>query len=286
AGGDMYLFDYLGMLGIPLIPTAHFPEDAPVMLIPAQAAGDADIMKKIDAALARNARVIVTASFLAAADNDGALAKRAGLAGPVVSAPLQAERLPDEYFPGGNFNPVGEDVPPPNYANRNLDPPLDLEAPLTLDDAEILLHAISDDATVPVATHKSLESGELLVLNTHTFSQADFDAVGEVLLAPKPLGLLSLPHQVQSKIRRAFGVDYPFRTLSGNQFSVQPLAGNAGYFVHNWQDESTLPLYLNIRALDPELLKTFQDQIHPIHDPDYIAIGLKPRSRAWLRFGE
>jgi hypothetical protein len=41
--GDMFIMDFLGMLGIPLVPVHKFPTDAPVIFLPAQAAADPDL---------------------------------------------------------------------------------------------------------------------------------------------------------------------------------------------------------------------------------------------------
>jgi len=43
------------------------------------------------------------------------------------------------------------------------------------------------------------------LLNTHTYSQADFDAVREVLLCPRPLGLIAMQGQALSALRNVFG---------------------------------------------------------------------------------
>jgi len=48
----MYLMDFLGMLGIPLIPVHRFPEAAPVVLLPAQAAADRDLLSRVKTVMA------------------------------------------------------------------------------------------------------------------------------------------------------------------------------------------------------------------------------------------
>ena len=40
AGGDLYINDFVGMLGIPLVPTSTFPKDADAIFLPTQAAKD------------------------------------------------------------------------------------------------------------------------------------------------------------------------------------------------------------------------------------------------------
>ena len=51
-GGDMYIMDFLGMLGIPLVPVHKFPESAPVIFLPAQSASDPYLLNHIKKARA------------------------------------------------------------------------------------------------------------------------------------------------------------------------------------------------------------------------------------------
>lgn len=275
-GGDMYLFDYLGMLGIPLIPTARFPKDAPVMLIPAQAAGDPDIMDKINAALARGARVIVTASFLAAADKDGALAERAGLAERVESAPLQVSKISwrwwntDPEWPFAEWPAVERnDV----TSSAELGTALDLEAPMTIDKAVLVLEG---EPPIPLLAGRETNPGELFILNTHTFSQADFDAVGEVLLAPRPLGLLNLPPEAVDRVRHIFTAPLQLHLVAPTRVSIQPLDNNAGSVVHNYDSET-------VRFLLRSDLSNLQDSATVRESEVVQYIELPTRFRSWVQ---
>ena len=82
---------------------------------------------------------------------------------------------------------------------------VDLESPLEIADAgpaDILCTAEKRRHAL-LATSQTA-AGRIAVLNTHTFSQADFDAVGEVLLWPRPLGLLAMEGQPLQALRAAF----------------------------------------------------------------------------------
>jgi hypothetical protein len=48
AGDEPYILDQIGMLGIPLLPVAHFPAKARVALFAAQALGDPDFVPELD----------------------------------------------------------------------------------------------------------------------------------------------------------------------------------------------------------------------------------------------
>ena len=47
AGGDLYIMDYIGMLGISLVPDSKYPENASVIFLPTQAATDTAIAEKV-----------------------------------------------------------------------------------------------------------------------------------------------------------------------------------------------------------------------------------------------
>ena len=95
--GDMYLMDFLGMLGIPLIPVPTFPEAAPVLFLPAQAADDPHLLDHVKKAMAQGTHVVVTTGLLmalpeaAAADlldrmHEAGIAE-AAIVGEVTAAP-------------------------------------------------------------------------------------------------------------------------------------------------------------------------------------------------------
>ena len=65
AGGDLYLMDFIGMLGVPLIPHFKYPEKEKVIFLPTQAAKDAEIHVKIKRSIENGSTLIFTAGFLA-----------------------------------------------------------------------------------------------------------------------------------------------------------------------------------------------------------------------------
>ncbi|MCL2702139.1 MAG: hypothetical protein FWE91_00835 [Defluviitaleaceae bacterium] len=58
--GERHLYDFLGMLGIPLDPYPEYPLNAPVIILTASAAWDGDIISKIKQSLLDGSRVFVT----------------------------------------------------------------------------------------------------------------------------------------------------------------------------------------------------------------------------------
>jgi hypothetical protein len=61
--GERLLHEHLGMSGIPLDPYPYYPKDAPVVLLTADAAWDAEIVAKIKMSLLNGSRVIVTSGL-------------------------------------------------------------------------------------------------------------------------------------------------------------------------------------------------------------------------------
>jgi hypothetical protein len=177
----MYLMDFLGMLGVPLVPVHEFPAEAPVIFLPAQAAADPKLHEHVERARARGAHIIVTTSLLLTWPQSAELAAVLGVDPDIESDPEHTFCL------GGT-----------------IDTPIDLEAPIPVKPG-------SDDIICTDGLKGQLfmrrtptGDGSVTLLNTHTYSQADFDAVGEVLLCPRPLGLLSLGGPALAAVRAAF----------------------------------------------------------------------------------
>jgi len=179
--GDMYLMDFLGMLGIPLVPVHEFPESAPTIFLPAQAAADPDLSEHVKAALDRGARVIVTTSLLLSLPQGAELARTLGVDANLQSSPIRAAC--DGQTDDGTM--------------------VDLESPIEANRPDDITCAAGGRSLLLLRTVPS-SRGRISLLNTHTYSQADFDAVHEVLLCPRPLGLLALGGPPLEEVRAAF----------------------------------------------------------------------------------
>lgn len=69
--GEDFLQHYLGMIGLPIEMTPHFPGGVTPVLLTESAAHDPDIVAKIKAHLGRGGSVIITSGFLQAMQNKG-----------------------------------------------------------------------------------------------------------------------------------------------------------------------------------------------------------------------
>lgn len=188
--GDMYLMDFLGMLGIPLVPVHQFPESASVMFLPAQAAADPALLERVKAALDRGASVIVTANLLIAMPRGGELTRMLNVDANVASNPASGElvsRSPD----------------------KTISSKVDIESRIESSEGSHDIVCKVDGQDMLFLRTKDAEKGRISLLNTHTYSQADFDAVGEVLLCPKPLDLLSMQGDPLARLREVFNGGFP-----------------------------------------------------------------------------
>lgn len=179
---NLYLADYLGMVGLPVVPVAQYPADAAVTFLPVQAAGDPDLINKVRPALRRGGVVVCTPALVRAL---GAAGEE--LAGVKVGpAPVPSAAL-DLWMAGAK-------VP--------LEVPIEIDQALQAARAETVIALGADGTAGPWLTKRAVGRGRLLVLNVRTFSAADFGKLGEWLLAPLPLGLPRLVPTAADALRR------------------------------------------------------------------------------------
>lgn len=256
AGGDLYLMDYIGMLGISVVPESRYPENAGVVFLPTQAAKDTAIVEKAIRSLNKGSRLVLTTGFLARAKNGEQLAELAQIKWPLPEKSVIAQSVTDN----------GKEVP--------------VAFPMAMD-----YQIIPGKATALLQTGGQLkdvflsqnEGKNITVINTHTFSQQDFDAVGEVLLSPKQLGLLEIPKSWANTIRYSFQkgdepvVDAPVRV------TFQQL-GDGSFVLHNYNREKTLievELPRAVRLVDGFTGKELAT------DGKILKLEMAPRSRVW-----
>ncbi len=188
-GGDMYIMDFLGMLGIPIVPVHKFPESAPVIFLPAQAASDPYLLKHIKKARARGVFLIITTSLLAVSPDSDELTRIVGINQKIKSEPIRAQLLSSSAISQKFEN-----------TNTMIDLESSIEAKPKLTD---IVCTAGGKKLVLLAVNQT-SSGRIALLNTHTYNQADFDSVGEVLLCPRPLGLLNIEGPALSAFRAIF----------------------------------------------------------------------------------
>jgi len=189
---NMYLADYLGMIGLPILPVAQYPKEARVAFLPVQAAADAKLLERMQRHLKRGATLVVTPALLRAL-------------GPQATGLASVDVGPTSVPASAGHVQIAE--------NRvTLDALLEVDASVRSNAAEIRVSASVDGRQVPFLTRNAVGRGHVLVLNVRTFSEQDFGKNGEWLLAPKQLGLSAIPQSLADEIRitllAPIGVDF------------------------------------------------------------------------------
>ena len=220
AGGDLYVFDYLGMLGIPLVPCSEFPTDAKVVFLPTQAAADPKIEIRLLEFIQNGGTAIITAGLLKSLGVTPAMVSLTGVESIESTKPFKAITL--------------------RVKENSLDfsKGLDVETSPNPGSAKVLLTVNFEKRRVPYLTrfeHKT--GGKVYVLNSHTFSEEDFKAVGEVLLAPRDLPLLDLPDEWLNEIRKCFNEPLGIEFKAPSRTAIH-LLGENDWIISNFNNEA------------------------------------------------
>jgi len=182
-GANMYLADFLAVLGWPILPVAAYPRDAAVVFLGEQAAADPGVFTQVERSLWRGATVVVTPGWVRRVGP-----RAAELAGVEVGS-VEKVMAADRVMPRGRV--------------LTLSRPADLDGSLQVRTAKVVMQGAAGEQDVVILTERPQGDGRVLVLNMRTFSDAEFQAGDEWLLAPRELGWSELPQVVADDLRRA-----------------------------------------------------------------------------------
>lgn len=256
AGGDLYLLDYIGMFGISLVPVSAYPANAQVIFLPTQAATDSAVAEKVEQSLKEGKKIVMTTGFIARAKDGEKLAKLAGIKYPLMSEKESTQIVLND----GTID--------------SLAFPLQTDYQIIPQGAEVLLQTAGNKVPFLVKNHN------IAVINTHTFSQADFDAVGEVLLCPRQIGLLELPQPWMNTIRSVFAnggmpvLDAPSRV-------TYQILNDSSYVVHNYNQQKT-SVAIQLKNVAGVMIDRFTGDTLQVND-ERLKIEMEPRSRIWIQ---
>ncbi|MFO7574391.1 MAG: hypothetical protein R6W67_04490 [Bacteroidales bacterium] len=260
AGSDLYLFDYVGMWGVSLIPESSYPRDNDVVFLPTQAAADENIYELVTESLKDGSKIIMTSGFLSNAADGEKFARLAGVKWPLkaLKAEIESIELKDSLF--------------------KLPVPLKTGFLPEADGADVLLKA-SEKLNNPYML--SNKAKNIYVINTHTFSQEDFAAVGEHLLAPQPLGLVEMPREWVNVIRGAFHEEGDPVIDAPPRVTVQKLS-DGSMVIHNYNQVA-----VNVTITYPQSGKYLNgftgEQVEA--EGNMISLNMKARTNIWLIAG-
>jgi len=210
ADDNLFLADYIGMIGLPIVPVAAYPDRSRVLFLAAHAASDPSIQSRVKDHLRRGATLILTPSFLR---KSGRWAQE--IAGAVAMGQSGLGRLRE---PGATTNRAA----------------VELDSSLTLTTARVLFEADCNGIGVPLLTHKQVGAGQVLVLNMRSFSDTDYRGTGEYLLPPSELGWTRVPQQLLDPLRAAMLRSLGIR-LEAPPGVIMCVRGNTN-FIYNAND--------------------------------------------------
>jgi hypothetical protein len=218
--GNLYLMDYLAMIGLPIVPEASYPAASRIAILGAQAASDPEVLAHMKQHLSRGATLVLTPDLL----------HRLGKAATEMAGVHVLGQTRIGTADGVEIK--GQQV--------SLTTPLEMDLGLEAPAGEVLISASSGDNRVPLLTSHKVGSGRILVLNVRTFSWGD--GRGTWLLAPKELGLQEIPQALADALRRELLAPLDIQLSSPTKVSFY-VWGDASVF-YNFRDE-TVELVLN-----------------------------------------
>jgi hypothetical protein len=258
-----FIMDYMGMIGVPLIPVSSFPVQAEVIFLPIQAAKDNQLMDHISDAVKAGKTLILTAGLVDVLKNNPKLLELTGIRSIDSKTELSADRLHSQS------------------AMVTLKEPVFLPVKMDLSNAKTLLSGARGNAKWPLFTVNELASGaKIYIFNLRTYTESDYLAIKEVLLAPLFVPWMKLPTDYINVIRDAF-IEPLNVSLKGPGRMSLHLFGKNNWIVYNFNNES-VDFDLLLKGAND---KTFKNQVTgEIIKPkdDVLNLSIDKRSMLWI----
>ncbi|UCH34654.1 MAG: hypothetical protein JSV65_19390 [Armatimonadota bacterium] len=226
-GDEAYVFDYLGMFGIPLVPCSEFPRGARAVFLPQHAASDPHLAQHSSRLLKSRHAVLVTGGLLERL-NDRELIAEFGCADPPT-------RQCDDWAFRFHVGPREALGPGFVHFTRRLNPT----------EAEVLAAATASRGDLAVLTERRSASGSsLLALNAHTMRYAPDSTrvtVGE------PVPLIHLPDEVVQALRARLLAPLGIRLEMPSLIGFYPFDGGPLVFENFGRRAARVKLALDAR---------------------------------------
>jgi hypothetical protein len=186
---EEFLYDYLGMVGIPLDLSPTFPTGADVCILNASASADPDIVKKIKAQLSSGKIVVITSGLVKALQGQGIE--------DICEFQYTNQKAAVTAFQGLGGLPIGE--------NAKLDSPITIPIIRFLtNDSWARIAGVANGTAYPILLSDAYDAGTLYVLTIpDNFND-----------------LYNIPAQVLSTIKRTIMRDFPVRIDAPGQISL------------------------------------------------------------------
>jgi hypothetical protein len=220
------------MLGLPLVPSAEFPEDARSLILTEHAASDPGVPLKIRNFLEGGGTLIATSGLLRRLQHDRRITSMAGY---------------QSYAIGGVKTKVKVFTIDGRGAAAERD--IELVGDLKPDSAEVLVYARSGELVnpdrvsptgreIPVLTVNKVGRGKFFVLSAGTFSKDDY-LVEEYLNIPVPVSMISFPQFFLDRLRLLFLEPLGLKVESPSKVGVYPFAPGI-LILENFNDDCVM----------------------------------------------
>jgi hypothetical protein len=118
-----------------------------------------------------------------------------------------------------------------------------------------------------------------VVINSHTFSNEDFEASGELLLCPEPVALVHLPRAWANVIRHAFNEPLSFTAEADARVAIQPF-GKDEWMIQNYNDDESIVKLSTTKT--GSVVDVLTGEALPVTN-GWLNIKLSPRGRVWIK---
>lgn len=185
-GEDAYLFDFLAVLGVPIVTTGNLPDNAPrCLFLTGHCSADPAVFDRAVSWAESGSVIVVTPGF------------------------LQGMNLPDANKWVGFSHGFPEELESCETTSLwvgekavALKEEVQFSIVPDVTGTETLAEADCDGRRVPLLTKRNLDGGGRVVFwNISSFNQRDFDVVEEMFLPPHPLAILNWPGEFVNAFR-------------------------------------------------------------------------------------
>lgn len=218
-GYDLYLFDYLTMLGFPLRMSGTIPSAPEVLILSTHSAQSGELRDRLMDGSLKGCKFLLTPGFLSKIE-DAEIKKAFGL-NPAACRSL-------EVIEAGQIVVNGKQV-----ALSESSPFFDLPVVASATQSAYFSH---EGRKIPIMQHLKAPAGDVYILNIHTFGEDLFGPDKELFLAPTKLQIPHWPQELADLIRSTLGTG-PERNLTAKPpFGLYLYSGQRGV-VTNFTDK-------------------------------------------------
>ncbi len=206
---EAYLFDVLGALGVPLVPSADLPEGTACAVLGVHAAADAEVVERVGQLTASGSTVLLTAGFLARCERQDEMLALAGHS----DAPQPICEWCFEFEAGGKRCKASAHVP--------------FRWALRPGQAKVLAQARGGGGWFPILTEKGHASGGRVLVLAARGAQypSDPQEGAPPLVVPEPLAFVRLARPVVEILRGKLLEPLDMSFSAPNRVGLYPYAG-------------------------------------------------------------